>query len=701
MRKAWLRWPVLAILAFGLSTSVVLARQDRTQRPLRYDAAAVVKLVSVRVIGPDGRPMTDLKKEDFVLSEDGQRKTITEFEVHALADTGMTVAPPLPRAAEPVARETGAGGRKIFLFLDQQASDEAGKAKARTAALHFLDTQVRPSDQVAVIGFYAMSGFFIREYLTSDLDRIRRAINKPGETRPSAGEFVNPIDDSVIVRIGSRGGEASVDIDGRSLQGVSLSGGRVGGRAETSQGGAAADDASPGEGMGGAYMPGTAAFQRVDFVPRMMDLVEVFKTIPGNKSLVLFTSRDLGSGAAKLGKSLGAAGTTVYTVNTQDWKMSPMGTEKVHFIWTDHTLKDLAEASGGRYFADINEAEAIARDLQSLTGNYYVLGYYVTETWDGRYHKIRIEVARPGARVLAQDGYADPKPFAQMSDFEKDVQLIDLVWADRPTTSFQSLAVDPLVVLSGSGAQACLLARFDVNAKSGVPPSHNEIYAFLRNKEGTLELSRRWEMDFSKYDGRTLWAYTILPVPAGKHDLRFLVRDLVNGEACVGRAAFRVPGQEEAGIRLCSPLLFEAGPGAIYMRLPGVASAAGKKPAATGPSLIDLYRLIPKEGHIVAGETSPGVRDLTAVIPFLTGSAAPDERPILSVTAKLVAEPGGGETDVTVRLREHRRFENHPDILVADLVLPAGASGSYDLEIAIEDVETGRVSTVRQSLVLR
>ena len=80
--------------------------------------------------------------------------------------------------------------RKFFFFLDQQGSDQAGKNKAKTVALHFLDTQVRPGDQVAVIGFYSMSGFYIREYLTSDLGRVRKAIEAPTEIRPSAGGWV-------------------------------------------------------------------------------------------------------------------------------------------------------------------------------------------------------------------------------------------------------------------------------------------------------------------------------------------------------------------------------------------------------------------------------------------------------------------------------------------------------------------------------
>ncbi len=701
MTKRAVNGIIAAGAAVGLLAFTAAARQAGEQkRPLRHDAAAIVKLISVRVLGPDGLPLTGLRKEDFSLYEDGQRKTITEFEVHALTGAGMTVRPAPPGAAEAALRESGANVRKIFIFLDQQASDEAGRVKARTAALRFLDSQVRPGDQVAVIGFYHISGFFIREYLTSDMDRIRRAINKPAETRPSFGEWVGGgSDDSAPVPFRSDG-RAALD-EGRGRQLDLLSSGSLGAaggrRGEAGQ----ADVDSPSAGTGRVLAPGTAAYGRIDFVPRMEDLVEVFKTIPGQKSLILFTSRNLGANAERLGKLFGAVGTTVFAVNTQDWKMSPIGGAKIHFIWVDHSLKDLSIASGGKYFADINEAEAIAQDLQALTGNYYVLGYYVRETWEGKYRKIRVEVARPGVRVMAQDGYADPKPFARMSDLEKDIQLIDLAWADRPVTAFQSLDVDPLVVIEDGGARVCLLARLEVDAKSGVPPGRNEIFAFLRDESGAATLSRRWEMDLSKYDGKSLWAYAIVPVSAGAHDIRVVVRDLVNGESCVGRAGFRVAAAEETGLRASSPLLFEEGPGAAYLRLQCATPDSRKAEASPEPSLIDLYRLIPKEGRLVVGETSPGSRNLTVIIPFLTGPDAPDEPPILSVEAKLVSRPDGGVAAAELRIREHRKFEGRPDILVAEITLPAVAPGSYDLEISIEDVETGRSAIVRKPLLVR
>jgi VWFA-related protein len=665
------------LFAFASSTQ----QDGKQERPLRHDAAAIVKLVPVRVLGPDGRPVTGLRKEDFALYEDGQRKPVTEFEAHALTEAGMTVTPEPGREVEAAGRGAGTLNRKIFIFLDQQASDPAGKIKAKAAALRFLETQVRPQDEVAVIGFYAMSGFYIRVYLTSDLKRIRRAIEGTTEAPPSPGEFVSGPDDSV-------------DLPEKNAIPSGLAFLMAGGQAALTF----TPPGASGESL--VFAPGTAAFQRADFVPRLADVAEVFKSIPGNKSLVLFTARNMGPEAERMGKLLGAAGTAVYAVNTQDWDVNSFGT-KFKKIWWDHSLKDLSAASGGKYFADINEVTAIAQDLQSLTGNFYVLGYYVRESWEGKYHKIRVEVARPDVRVLTQDGYADPKPFAQMSDFEKDIQLIDLAWADRPVFAFLDLAVDPLIVLQDSGARACLLTRLEVDAKGGIPPGRNEIIAFLRDEAGALTLSRRWEVNFSRYEGQSLCAHISVPVSAGGWEFRVVVRDLVNGEACIGRAKFRVPAAAEEGIRLSSPLLFEEGAGTAYMKLPAAEPADRKGKAASEPSLIELYRLIPKGGRLVVGETSSGARKLTFVLPFEIRPAPPDEAPILSVEARLVSKPGGEEIPLKVIVREHRKSEGKLDILIAEIPLPAVPPGEYDLVIAVEDVEMERRATVSKPLVIR
>jgi VWFA-related protein len=649
---------------------------------LRHDASATVKLVAVRVLGPDGRPVLGLRKEDFVLYEDGKPKTITEFEVHVITETGMAMTPEPPPSGEAGRRAAGATSRKLFFFLDQQASDRAGKDKAKAAALNFLETQVCPGDQVAVLGWYAMSGFYIREYLTTDLARIRRAINGVTEAPPSPGEPIVLPPDNLDEGIPDSlpGQNVTATLAAKSATLVAVPSGGVG---------------------GGAVAPGTAAFQRGDFVTRMAEIAEIFKTIPGHKSLVLFTARNMGSEAERLGRLFGAAGTAVYAVNTQDWKMGPFLT-KSKYIWTDHSLKNLSEASGGKYFADINDAAGIGREVQDLTGNYYVLGYYVQDTWEGKYHKIRVEVKRPEARVLAQDGFADSKPFEKMSDFEKDIHLLDLLWSDEPTSSLAPLAMDTLVVSGDKTTQGCFLTRWDVGTKTGPPAAGVEVFALLRGASGAELVSRKWDVDLSSYDGRTVWAYLTNSLGTGPHDLRLVVRERRTGVSCVGRARFDVAAPAKEGIVLSSPLIFEDGRAASFLRLPtGRVETQKGKPVAAGPTLLSLYRLIPKEGCPVVGEVSPGTKRLLTVIPLEIRPRLAEDTPILAVEAKLVSRLDGGETPLEAEIREYLTSEGGPGILALDLVFPDIAPGSYDLEVAVEDLGTDRRATVRKALILR
>ena len=196
-----------------LSVSLLSAQADeasQSQKVPQHDAAAIIKLVTVRVLDQEGRPVTNLKKDDFVLYDNGKKKVITEFEVHALSEEGMEVRP--LEGATDMAKSVKGMNRRLLIFLDIQGSDVIGMANAKQAALHFVETQLRPEDEVGILGFSPTQGFIIQEYLTTDHDKIRRVIKKmkdiEGNPRPgfvSGGE----LDDSVISRGGRSGGKSS------------------------------------------------------------------------------------------------------------------------------------------------------------------------------------------------------------------------------------------------------------------------------------------------------------------------------------------------------------------------------------------------------------------------------------------------------------------------------------------------------------
>jgi hypothetical protein len=114
-----------------------------------------------------------------------------------------------------------------------------------------------------------------------------------------------------------------------------------------------------------------------------------------------------------------------------------------------------------------------------------------------------------------------------------------------------------------------------------------------------------------------------------------------------------------------------------------------------------LYRLIPKGAHPVVGEVSVEQRKLVAVLPFEIRPREPRGEPILGVEAKLIARADGSATPLEIMVKEHRTYEGRPDILLADITLPALVAGAYDLVVSLEDVGTGRRASARKPLVIR
>ena len=94
------------------------------------------------------------------------------------------------------------------------------------------------------------------------------------------------------------------------------------------------------------------------------------------------------------------------------------------------SLQKMANETGGKYYGNILNYEKNMQNIQDITGSYYVLGYYIDEKWDGKYHKIKVNVKREGCEARAQTGYFNPKPFKKLSKLEKRIHLLDLILSE-------------------------------------------------------------------------------------------------------------------------------------------------------------------------------------------------------------------------------------------------------------------------------
>jgi VWFA-related protein len=182
VRNIWLCLLVMWVLVFP-----IVGQESTQQRPRRVgeqqkpsssaspggaeevDEGDVVRvetqLVSVPAVvtNANGRPIADLKAENFVLYEDGTRQTVTNF--------GTTQAP-----------------FEIALLLDTSGSTRADVLLIRQAANAFIDA-LRPGDRVSIVAFDTRNNgpnkvatVEVLAALTEDRKVLRKAIENLGSS---------------------------------------------------------------------------------------------------------------------------------------------------------------------------------------------------------------------------------------------------------------------------------------------------------------------------------------------------------------------------------------------------------------------------------------------------------------------------------------------------------------------------------------
>lgn len=153
--------------------------QARKDQELQHEVAVTLKLIQVYVTDKDGNPVTNLKKSDFVVYDNKKLQKITDFEQYKL---GSPTEKPHPQPElediEPSAPLNEFIGRKFFLFFDLANNNTKGFMKAQQAALHFIDTQLQPSDEVSILSFSVLKGLTLHEYFTKDRQAIRNVVKQ-------------------------------------------------------------------------------------------------------------------------------------------------------------------------------------------------------------------------------------------------------------------------------------------------------------------------------------------------------------------------------------------------------------------------------------------------------------------------------------------------------------------------------------------
>ena len=644
----------------GLNLESFHEQQVKEKAALQYEVTVVLKLVQVFVTDSKGNPVTDLTKDDFILYDNGEPKTITDFEKHLIQRPVRRAAPvkkPEERIAEtqlpPSLIAESRMNRKFFFIFSSRSF-----RRSKKAAYHFLETQIQPTDEVGVISYSWISGFTIHEYLTSDKEKIRRAIKGVKD----AWEGVSGGSEMSLELERARAEEESGQPDRFSLSYLSTY-----------------------EGPGKEAQYFTANL----WVDSFRELAKALRYIPGYKNIILFSGgipRSFLFGASQtlrekyhdMGKEFATSNSPVHTVSTA-------GPRRVE------SLEILAELSGGEYFHTVNYYEKIANQIQNVTSNYYVLGYTIDETWDGKYHTIEVKVKRPGCEVHAQSGYFNPKSFTELDDFEKDLRLVDLALSEKPI--FQEPLPFPSIALPCSGKEdsnLVLLTEVSVPDIEEAASGKAELATFIYDQENIIVSSIKGEIDFTSIPQERIYLYDISSLNPGQYECRVVIRDTKTGRAARASTSVEIPEPLESGIKLYPPLLIVPEKESFYLNLITVDK---KKKKETSLSIADIYPFISNEHSPLVGDLEKGTTKLLAVI---RNDVVNLKNPDIELPAYLFDFSVTQKTPLSFSILASEKKEQ-TDVLLLELRLPDLEPGQYFLKIEAEDVVSKSKSEINQA----
>jgi Ca-activated chloride channel family protein len=305
------RFVFAAVSLFALLGSVAVSGAEN---PLVFEGGLDLVKVTVTVRNEKGALVSDLKPEDFILTEDGRPQTLDLFA----------------RAADPETEDERekALTLDLGLLLDTSSSMEPVLRLSQQAAIRFLDSVPRSRDLLTI--------FFDRDIRISRYD---------SEHQQGLFERI----------LSTRGADMTALYDAVT---VYLT------RAEEST---------------------------------------------GRKVLVIFSDGQDTASEVKLNELMEmvrSSGVTIYSIGLQ------AGTPtNLRVMAASAVLRKLAEVTGGgAYFpTSYRELPGIYEHILGDLGAQYVLGFESTnKTADGKYRKIKVQVKRPGLRIVHREGYYGP-----------------------------------------------------------------------------------------------------------------------------------------------------------------------------------------------------------------------------------------------------------------------------------------------------
>jgi VWFA-related protein len=405
------RAQIAALFACLMGTALVAGQAPQAPPPPQNATPTFrvrVDYVEVDTVVTDkqGKLVSDLKKEDFQVLEDGKAQTIAAF---------TTVNIPIDRydkplfAALPIDRDVATNekpfdGRVYVMVIDDLHTRFGRSNRVKVAAKQFIEQRLGANDLMAIVHTAGVSTG--NQEFTSNKRLLLAAVDKTNgrkldsatvsKTREynntrgmrAGGDVLNDPDDA------ERGFNARATLD--TLRSVAEWFGSVRGRRKA-----------------------------ILFVSEGIDY-DINDMIPANgsthqsASMIMDSTREAIAAATR-------SNVAIYGIDPRG--LTDLGDESIELgSFPDDTslgvgqgslyneirlsqdsLRTLSEETGGFAVVNRNDFTTSFERIVEDNSSYYVLAYYPPDPRPGRFHKIDVRVTRPGLTVRARKAYVAPK----------------------------------------------------------------------------------------------------------------------------------------------------------------------------------------------------------------------------------------------------------------------------------------------------
>lgn len=545
LEKQHAAWPCALLLV----PSLVCGQEPRPSPP-SFAASTAAITVDVVVLDNDGQPVRGLTKADFSVFEDGRPQPIVGFEARALAIS-------LPAGSvDGVQTDRSAGepsARVFAILIDDLGLTSLVATRVKEAIGRWLREEAKPDDDITMVSasgdmWWSDEVRGGRGDLLAVLDRLRGK-RPPPSVSDDAMTDVEAY--HIVVNEGAFGEEI--------LQ-------RVNRRWTRTQACAPGSCESQIRMMAAGLQDQRKRRTRVLLLERLQRLGDDLAGLPGRKAVLLISEEFLddtsaaqefrqaieaaqrGNTAVYFSGALGLRGLSAFSADQKD--VGDLGAVGSDLAEATTGGERVAEDTGGVAVTTSNDlAEGLER-MATDSSAYYLLGYQPEQLPDGKWHKLKVKVARPAVTVRARRGYFAGGDVAPAKKNKKEKKSKAASSWESALVAGGSRGTIPVrmrchVLGPGEGDTARVLVVLEIDGERVRSPSLGlTILAMNRDRATVTHLVQN--LVLSKNANREWWAFfREMQVPPGATQVRAVIREKPGEGLAMVTERLAVPNAKE------------------------------------------------------------------------------------------------------------------------------------------------------------